>query len=439
MKNREKTVRNNRYTKSAGALLLASVFVFTISCEPDDENLDWLANTVPLLIETGSEGGGEEVEIPFDMIIDDVEVDGDGDFVFDTTRTIPTQVTVLDHNQPVEGNMVQIRLQEGDGDRVVFRASTDEEGNATGSITIDRMSPIVYLDVTYEGVRYEIEIEITIISELSRRVIFRSNNNVDELPPIPEEPEDDPNDMYPDDPERYTMVRYPSEDYYTLAFEDLYPVPGDADFNDYVVRIIHEEDLNKEGQLVRIRGSYEHVAKGAGYDHTLGLNVPELPDGSEYTLTTYGFEDEVVAEQSGIFVDGMLVLGRSNETILGANAEVDDVYAKGYRSELEIILSEPVIRSSAFAPPYDVHLNVLNTDETIHLPGKHVTEEGHDPYLDDTGFPWVLVIGGDFYWPYERQDIHEAYPAFRSWYESAGQSDNNWYQSPVWDLVFTDR
>ena len=41
-------------------------------------------------------------------------------------------------------------------------------------------------------------------------------------------------DAYPNDPDVAFTIRYPAEGSLTVAYEDLFPKPGDADFNDFV-------------------------------------------------------------------------------------------------------------------------------------------------------------------------------------------------------------
>lgn len=132
---------------------------------------------------------------------------------------------------------------------------------------------------------------------------------------------EDSKDERPDDPKVSTKVRYPSSGVYTLAFEDSFPAIGDADYNDYVIQFYNEEYLNSKGQIIEIRGVYQHVAEGSSAIHTLNLR---LPNGLDFTYETEVKDNRGNDVREGVvkftpreldMADGLLILGNSSRSL----------------------------------------------------------------------------------------------------------------------------
>jgi len=66
----------------------------------------------------------------------------------------------------------------------------------------------------------------------------------------------------------------------------------------------------------------------------------------------------------------------------------------------------------------------------VHFLGRYKNASGNDLYLDPAGFPWAILIPGTWSWPYERRNMHVAYPQFGDWYRSAGTVSADWYAFP---------
>ncbi len=386
----------------------------------------------------GGSAGGEETtaeETPF--TVDVTDVTGDEEFIFDNTRTIPVFITVKDPVAPVDGSLVQVLEIAGGSNKVIFQAVSGEEGSVTGSFTINRATDVVHLKITYQGVSYTYDITVTDVLEIKRTIFVTAD-----LAPVTVVDTDgdgvpDEADAFPEDATRAATVRIPSESYYTVAFEDLYPTAGDADFNDYVLRVFHEEDLNAAGEVVRIRGTYTHIAKGAGYNHTLHLS---LPGGlaADYTLRRFSAAGDLLNETAattGAFAN-VEILPASNTTLAQSNTAQGQSFVVGARAEIEITLASPVARTALGAAPYDLYLYVKNTKKEIHFLGRYFDAAGKDIYLDSKGFPWALLVPGDWRWPYEKQNIHTGYEFFDDWYTSLGQAFLDWYGTANEAYVF---
>lgn len=411
---------------------------FSVSCaSSSDPNYAWLLSLVSGGTPTAAPDGSTE----FGIDINDETAPLD--FVFDTTRTITVNLQVVDPVAPVDGSMVQITIpsatQGAPSNKSVFKAYTNTSGEVTGSFTIDGDSKTVHLRVEAYGKFYDVDISIINVTKIDRRIsvgftattTLRPDTDGDGIP--------DFEDVYPNDPDRVSVIRIPAEDYYTISYEDLFPKQGDADFNDYVVRTYFEEDLNKAGEVARIRAYYTHVAKGAGYNHTLRFGLPNANVAS-YSLVRVGTDGTTVEETlsgTGPTITDLELLGNSSTTIPSSNASrTNTTFVKGKTAKLELVLSAPVSKLILGPAPYDTFVRVINTGKDIHSAGKYFDELGNDIYRDATGFPWALLVPGNFQWPYEATDIRKSYSTFQAWYESLGTTNTDWFRTPNASDVF---
>lgn len=412
---------------------------------PEDENYAWLIGLAAILPPPGTEvepadvGSGETESVPFSIQIDDLL--GNPDFLFETTQTVDVFITVVDAVAPVEGSRVRVfeLVDNTTGEQVLFQAATDVNGNATGSITINRAVAAVIIEYQFAGQTYRQQVDLTMVQEIRRTLNIMAM--VGPVPVMDRDGDGIPDDMdhYPDDPGRATMVTYPSAPlrYYTIAFEDLYPRQGDADFNDYVLRLKYEEDLDAQGRIVGLRGEIVHAARGAGYKHTLHLTLPGADD-ARLQLMRVDELDNVVHSEDRYVADfsGVELMPRSDTTISMSNtAKGANVFRTGQRVNFEITPAAPLRRADLGSMPYDLFLRVLDTGHDIHFAGRYVDEDGADRYVDSAGFPWALMVPGDWRWPYERGNIHPAYPLFDDWYGSGGENARNWYDFPEIEAV----
>ncbi|TGK07814.1 LruC domain-containing protein [Leptospira semungkisensis] len=428
----------NQTKKILSSLLLAlGVTFFSYCSSSSDPNYAWLmslaSGSTAVTAPTGTTDFGVDINDETTPV----------DFVFDTTRTITVNIQVLDPVAPVDGSMVQVTVPSATpgaaNNKSVFKAYSNTSGEVTGSFTIDGDTNTVHLQVEAYGKFYDADINIVSVTSISRRISISFTANVTQIVDSDGDGVPDSEDLYPLDPSRASTIRIPAEDYYTISFEDLFPKQGDADFNDYVVRSYFEEDLNAAGEVARIRGYFTHVAKGAGYNHTLHFGIPGASVTS-YSLIHIGFDGTTVEENlSGVgpTMTDLQVLGNSSTTIPSSNASRSNTtFVKGKTAKLEVILASPISKLILGSAPYDTYLSVINTGKDIHAAGKYFDANGKDIYRDATGFPWYLLVPGNFQWPYEATDIRKSYTQFQPWYQSLGTVDTDWFRNPITSEVF---
>ncbi|MBL8020357.1 MAG: LruC domain-containing protein [Leptospirales bacterium] len=358
---------------------------------------------------------------------------GTTDFSFQTTTTIPVAVTVTDSDGPVQGAIVTV--QNPANDETLFQAVTDESGNVNGSITVDTTVPTVNVVIDAGGSVVTQPVSTDHLIGIDRDIAYDGNVTI----PTSGDTDGDgiPNDRddYPADATRATKVAIGQS---IIAYEDLYPSAGDADFNDYVIKVTNEEDLNASGKIVRIRGSYTHVARGAGYTHKLRITLPGVTGSLSYNNKLYKADGTLESDTTTTpaSATAIQILDTSSGTISQSNTSSSQTFAPGKRADIEITLNTPATRAQVGAAPYDLYAFVNNTSKEIHFPRKYTKADGSDQYMDSNGFPWALQVPGTWEWPLESKNIENAYAGFRPWYLSHGETNKDWYLTSNSSLVF---
>lgn len=377
---------------------------------------------------------------------------GEREFRFESSVTIPVQLQVKDENGPVSGAIVTILdTSNQDSPDVLFQQVTDKSGTASGAIQVPTTTESVQVNINLGSSIISSSVPVVISSDdsgpqqliaLNRDITVSGSFNPSSY--FTDSDGDgiaDAYDDYPDDPTRATVTRFPKEGVNTLAFEDLFPKAGDADLNDHVTFFSFEEDLNAQGNIVAIRGFFQHAARGAGYTHTLNLKLP-VGSAADLDMITYrvNSNNKVIGQtptqvrlSAQDLNKGFQILGRSNQTISKPNSHASHAtnFALGDYVNFELVFDNPVPRSSIGTPPYDVFLYVENTKKEIHLPNKYFDASGKDMYMDPQGFPWAIIIPGRWKWQLESQDIRNpsqtGYADFMKWVNSKGTSHKEWY------------
>ncbi len=375
---------------------------------------------------------------------------GQVEFNFNTTITVNFTITVLDPSGPVNNATVNI-TDPSNANTIIFQGITNQNGNISGNITIPTTLENVDINVmvgpynAVQNVPIQRNGEYTIL--INRQIVF--NQEVEEqINQVVDSDGDgiaDELDSYPDDATRSTRTVLPNSGVSVVAYEDLFPNKGDADFNDVVLQVTNEEDLNAEGKVVRIRGKYKLLAKGAGYAHVIFLN---LPGKGTYHAKVYNENNNLSSEVS-LHLDSFQQLPiflRNERFFTDRNINNSSLYftnqlcngmcnvyqnrpiTASYTAEIEVIFDDPISKLELPAAPYDLYVYVNNTKKEIHLPGLYKNNQGKDLYLDSDGFPWAIVIPVEWNWPLERNKIQDAYPFFENWYRSEGLEYKDWYK-----------
>lgn len=236
---------------------------------------------------------------------------------------------------------------------------------------------------------------------------------------------------------------YPSSsNYYTVAYEDLFPSKGDYDFNDLVVAYQVFFHLNSNNKLVKISGSSVILAKGAAFDHDWRLKI-DLPNSTTGSFSSNLFYPASDGRES--VVTNKEFSGSFNETIFANtqnlypvfNTFVENTFHQGARATFEINLNTSVPLSQVSTAPFDAYLFVHDTQYEIHRVGFNASEEsfnisnGKTSFIDENGFPFAMLLPTLWSFPFENRDLGEAYPGFINYILSGSSTNLNWYSTPA--------
>ncbi len=204
---------------------------------------------------------------------------------------------------------------------------------------------------------------------------------------------------------------------YVFAFEDNYDngtKRGDADFNDAVVKVTYKQYVNAEGKTTKIEIITKPLAAGAGYHNKFAIRIA----GKDHVIYTNLHEP-------------FRANGYDKED-WNCNSANGYTYIDVPEKTTVVEYPEGISAKDLGSMPFDPFI-VPNNDSwrgEVHIPAFNTTYNG--ALIDSKNFPWAIVIPEDWQWPCEgsKDGIYSAYKRFRSWYESKGTANKDWYLYP---------
>ncbi len=261
-------------------------------------------------------------------------------------------------------------------------------------------------------------------------------------------------DEYPLDPHRAFNNYYPSKNQVgTLAFEDMWPVKGDYDFNDLVVDYRFNQVTNAKNMVVDINAEITIKAIGASLRNAfaIGFNTDadniskvsgQILNGEVFNTNEIGVELNQMKAVIPVFDDPFKVLDYVGSLVNTVNGSS---YITPRTINLKVEFKEPIDISALGTPPYNPFMVPGgNRAKEIHLSGSEPTDltdfslfgTGHDDsdvskgkfYMSDRYLPWAINIPVMFNYPEEKQDITKAFLMFNNWAKSKGFNYMDWYE-----------
>ena len=258
---------------------------------------------------------------------------------------------------------------------------------------------------------------------------------------------------------------YPSENgWVTLAYEDIWPLIGDYDMNDVVMhfRVV---ELLKDGKVIRTDLHGKLIAMGAIFHNGFAVHLEGIARSSVDENRLRVLFNNQLSTTNNLLEQGQTEAVIKVSDDLWSNVNSNCRY---YRTELscsedfefsfEISVNfiQPVDLSQMPIAPYNPFIFASEYwgrgelfSETpgraleIHLADKPVTdladhslfgmgddtsEVSNDRYFRaSNNLPWALEVGTEWLHPQERVDLLDAYPLFKSWTESSGVENADWY------------
>ncbi len=273
-----------------------------------------------------------------------------------------------------------------------------------------------------------------------------SNVSLDKIANIPGSSDtdgdgvDDVNDDYPTDPLKAFNNYFPAANKTaTVAYEDLWYFRGDYDMNDVVMDMRTNAITNSSNKLVRFEAKYCLRASGGSLKTAFAIQYPIARtkianlaggtiEGDKTNATIRIFDDVRQNQQTWNTVPNV-----------GYNDSVNfnlsfDVTALVDIADFGIGLHDPFvwINEAGKGRNYEIHLPGKNPTSTATYPLLGLGDDdtqllGTKKYLSKNNLPWAIAIPERFDYPYEQQNITQAYLNFATWAQSGGANFKDWY------------
>ena len=231
------------------------------------------------------------------------------------------------------------------------------------------------------------------------------------------------------------VLEYPSG-YGTVMFEDMYPVLGDYDFNDFVAWYKYQlqDFYHKKGEWYTevMQIGFQIRAIGGIYDYSPYINLSGVK---------YDDIDEIEFQEAGDGVE--LIKGPNGEAILAYknpvkpagskyfNTELDHLTDPGKQTSIYIYFKKAMNLSKLQDNQVDIYLAKSNHGTEIHLKGyKGIYPSSKNAqYSDKDNFVWGLKAPAALRHAIEGTNFLKAYPKFQEWVE--GKDNKQWWLNPT--------
>ncbi len=267
----------------------------------------------------------------------------------------------------------------------------------------------------------------------------------------------DDEDAYPYDPERAFNNFYPSGDYASLAFEDLWPGLGDYDFNDLVLDYQFEIVTSASNKVTEIYGNFVVRAIGASLFNGFGFQFPnDNIQANDITVSGYDLQDGYITLNANgteagqgkttiiVFDNAYNILQSSSG--FGVNVDpaypyvapdtvkITMVFTQGIYSlgDIDMINFNPFLIVDKIRGK-EIHLADYPPTSLVDASYFGTLHDDSDPgigryYKTENNLPWAINIIESFDYTIEKVEITYGYLKFYEWAESGGTSYPDWYK-----------
>lgn len=251
-------------------------------------------------------------------------------------------------------------------------------------------------------------------------------------------------DDYPNDPTMAFNNFYPSGGHGTLAFEDMWPLKGDYDFNDLVLDYRFKIITDASNYVVKLSANYIIKAIGAEYANGFGFQLKAPLVNVSNIVVSGGVLDNAET------LPTIIVFNNANSLMspisgFGVNVVKENPYVQPV--DIDVTISFPLgtytignLNISEFNPfifvkgdrAHEVHLPdyppTLRASAALFGTGDDSSSPGAGRYYKTAGnLPWAINIYSGFEHVIERVEITDAYLKFASWAHSSGVEFPDWY------------
>jgi len=232
----------------------------------------------------------------------------------------------------------------------------------------------------------------------------------------------------------------------TYAFEDQWPLKGDYDLNDLVVRFRLTTLHNSSNQVVELLFDYSVLAVGATksisaafqLDNILASAVSSVTGQIAGGSTPFGISPNGTETGASKAIIPVFNNAKNIVPFSGYLNTVKGEYTPTPYNQVRVIFSAPVNQSLISMSSFNFFISVDSRGLEIHLPGYSATQKFNsslggsnlhpsDMFKYSDGMMWALMFPADFSYSAEGNSIAKAYKHFAAWAVSGGVEYPDWY------------
>jgi LruC domain-containing protein len=268
-------------------------------------------------------------------------------------------------------------------------------------------------------------------------------------------------DEFPNDAAKAFSRYYPDKNSYgTLAYEDNWPVLGDFDMNDIVVRYRTREIMNASRSVVGLEVDYKLAAQGGVVNNGFAVQLPGIANSGVASATlettsSAGVTGSPVTAPTETDAKGVVfkIFNKALENFAAiqncsfANTDQSCGAVTGAQFKLTVNFTSP-LDLAKFTPPYNAFIfQTGKRGHEIHLPGQQPTSSADaslfktgvdntssgtsNTYMTASRLPWALDIPAEWLYPQEKIGVLTPYPKLIDWANAGGVSHKDWYINGV--------
>ncbi len=262
-------------------------------------------------------------------------------------------------------------------------------------------------------------------------------------------------DDYPNDAQRAFNNYYPGRTQRgSLAYEDLWPLKGDYDFNDLVMTYQINQVTDGDNKVKDIVANFTIEAIGAGYKNGFGFEL-NAPANLVESVSGMNHKENILtlnANQTEAGHTKAVIIPFDNTYNLFAtigsgfvNTRPEMAYVQPESIEVKTTFVNAQTQATIGLPPYNPFIFInKERGKEVHLPGYAPTALANPVYFgtedDDTdlstgkyyksnsNLPWGMHLPKQFDYPQEKKVILEGHLVFGQWVQSSGFSYMDWYE-----------
>lgn len=261
-------------------------------------------------------------------------------------------------------------------------------------------------------------------------------------------------DIDDEDPAVSSRSYFPSAgDYATIMFEDLWPKPGDYDMNDVVAYFNIYWTTNTQNKVTAMTFKWKMRAAGSQQKIAMGVQLDGVYTGEVATVSStkklngnMPFQEINGLEpgQSKAVIPLFNDLGDVFDIRKMVNTYQNIDYHEANQESFTVTFKNPVDMSQVAENKINIFIvsaneEAVKRDNEIHLAGFLPTDKGrraneeeldpNDNYKNKDGMVWGIMVPKSISYPLEGVNMEEAYYDFKSWYQSHGENNKDWYKS----------